>query len=165
MPRAPGNVKVSAGLLLYRVGEGRNIEFLLGHPGGPFWAHKDVGAWSIPKGEVEPGEELLEAAKREVREETGFVPPGPYVPLGHVVLKSGKVVHAWGASHEGDAATITSNLITIESPRGSGRSLTFPELDRAGYFGLEAAREKLNPAQVAFVDRLFAHLTTNAAEG
>jgi predicted NUDIX family NTP pyrophosphohydrolase len=145
--------KLSAGLLLYRVREGAT-EVLLGHPGGPYWAHKDDGAWSMPKGEASSNEDLLEAARRETFEETGFSPAGPFVPLGSITQKSGKVVHAWAALHDGDVTTARSNIIQIEWPPRSGRRIDIPELDRAEYFSLADARIKVNPAQIAFLDRL-----------
>ena len=144
---------VSAGLLLYRRSAGP-FEVLLAHLGGPFFASKDLNAWGIPKGEVQDGEDLLAAAQREFAEETGLVPAGPFLALGFVKQKSGKVVHAWGAPGELDPARLRSNLFEIEWPRGSGRLQSFPELDRAAWFGLEAARAKIIAAQVPFVDRL-----------
>jgi predicted NUDIX family NTP pyrophosphohydrolase len=141
-------------LLLYRQPQGGPIQVLLGHPGGPFWADKDLGAWSLPKGEVEPGEDLLRAARRETLEETGFAPDGPFHSLGEVTLKSGKIVHAWAALHDGDPRSNRSNLVEMEWPPRSGRRISFPEIDRVDYFDLEEARTKLNPGQVAFLDRL-----------
>lgn len=149
-----GHVKaVSAGLLLYRRANGR-IEVLLGHLGGPFFARKDAGAWGIPKGEVEPGEDLLAAAKREFAEETGLAPAGPLLALGSVTQKSGKVVHAWAAEGDFDPANLQSNTFELEWPRGSGKLKRFPELDRVMWFDVDTARTKINPAQAAFLDRL-----------
>ena len=147
---------VSAGILLYRRRSG--LEVLLAHPGGPFWRGRDTGAWTIPKGLVAPGEALLDAARRELREETGLVPDGPFLPLGSVRQKAGKTVHAWACEGDADPATVTSNTTTIEWPRGSGRRITYPEVDRCGWFALEVAREKLNPAQSELLGRLDAAL-------
>lgn len=143
----------SAGLLLYRR-RGGGLEVFLGHPGGPFWARKDAGAWSIPKGLVDADEEPLAAARREFEEETGVRPAGPFLPLGSVRQKGGKVVHTWAVEGDVDPATIRSNVTRLEWPRGSGRWLTFPEVDRCGWFDLATAREKINPAQAEFLDRL-----------
>ncbi|MEO8451691.1 MAG: NUDIX domain-containing protein [Gemmatimonadota bacterium] len=147
---------VSAGLLLYRPGE-RGLELFLAHPGGPFWQHRDAGAWTIPKGAVEPGEDLLAAACREFEEETGIVPTAPFHPLGSVRQKAGKTIHAWAWLGDADAERITSNLITSEWPRGSGRWLTFPEVDRCAWFDGATARAMINPAQAELIDRLEAH--------
>jgi predicted NUDIX family NTP pyrophosphohydrolase len=144
---------VSAGILLFRRRQG-GIEVLLAHPGGPFWRGRDAGAWTIPKGLVAPGEGLLEAARRELREETGLAPEGPFLPLGSVRQKAGKTVHAWACEGDADPATVTSNTTTIEWPRGSGRRITYPEVDRCGWFALEEARDKLNPAQSELLGRL-----------
>jgi predicted NUDIX family NTP pyrophosphohydrolase len=148
---------VSAGILLYRRRRS-GLEVLLAHPGGPFWRGRDAGAWTIPKGLVAPGEALLDAARRELREETGLVPDGPFLPLGSVRQKAGKTVHAWACEGDADPATVTSNTTTIEWPRGSGRRITYPEVDRCGWFALEVAREKLNPAQSELLGRLEAAL-------
>jgi predicted NUDIX family NTP pyrophosphohydrolase len=128
---------------------------LLVHPGGPFWARKDAGAWSIPKGEFEEGEEPLACAVREFEEELGSPPPAAdFVELGSVRQKNRKVVLAWAAEGDLDAASIRSNTFTMEWPPRSGTQAEFPEIDRAEWFSLEVAREKLNPAQVEFLDRL-----------
>jgi predicted NUDIX family NTP pyrophosphohydrolase len=148
---------VSAGVLLFRRSGGR-LEVLLAHPGGPFWASKDAGAWTIPKGLAEADEELLAAARREFAEETGLRPEGPFLPLGHVRQKSGKVVHAWACEADADPALMRSNTMWIEWPAGSGKRIEIPEIDRCGWFDPVEARRKLNPAQVAFVDRLEAAL-------
>jgi predicted NUDIX family NTP pyrophosphohydrolase len=149
---------VSAGILLYRSAGADGpptLEVLLVHPGGPLWARRDLGAWSIPKGEAGPGEQLLDAARREFAEETGSpAPAGEPVGLGEVRLKSGKRVHAWALPGDLDAAAIVSDTFELQWPPRSGRVQAFPEVDRAEWFGLAAAREKLNPAQAAFVDRL-----------
>jgi predicted NUDIX family NTP pyrophosphohydrolase len=148
----------SAGILLHRAGKsGREV--LLVHPGGPYWARKDLGAWSIPKGELDGGEDARAAALREFAEETGTVlPDGELADLGAVKLKSGKVVLGFAAEGDLDAAAVVSNTFEVEWPPRSGRRQSFPEVDRAEWFGLDAAREKLNPAQAEFVDRLEALL-------
>jgi predicted NUDIX family NTP pyrophosphohydrolase len=128
---------------------------LLVHPGGPIWARRDLGAWSIPKGEYVDGEEPLAAARREFEEELGSPPPSGYaVDLGEVRQKSGKRVRAWGIAGDLDASTIQSNAFAMQWPPRSGQLQEFPEVDRAQWFGIEEAREKLNPAQVALLDRL-----------
>jgi predicted NUDIX family NTP pyrophosphohydrolase len=152
---------VSAGLLLYRVRDG-SPEILLVHPGGPFFAKKDDGAWSIPKGEVAPGEDLLAAARREFAEETGLAEDqtmnGPFVALGQVRQQSGKIVHAWACAGDCDPAAVRSNTFEIEWPPRSGQRQSFPEVDRGAFFDLETARRKINPAQASFLDRLNAAL-------
>jgi predicted NUDIX family NTP pyrophosphohydrolase len=148
--------KQSAGVLLYRIAEGA-LEVLLVHPGGPFWAKKDAGAWSIPKGEYGDGDDPLEAAVRELREETGIeLGAVPVLELGSVKQRGGKVVVAWAASGDFDPATLRSNTFSMEWPPRSGRFQDFPEVDRAEWFGLDAARAKLLAAQVPFLDRLAA---------
>ena len=146
--------KRSAGILLYRrAADG--TEVLLVHPGGPFWARKDAGAWSLPKGEYDDGDDPEACARREFQEELGTpLPDGPLAELGSVRLKSGKQITAWAVEGDLDAERIESNTFEVEWPPRSGRRATFPEVDRAGWFGIEAAREKLNPAQAAFLDRL-----------
>lgn len=135
------------------------LEVLLVHPGGPFWAKKDEGAWSIPKGEVSAGEDRLEAAKREFAEELGFEAGGPFEPLGSVRQKAGKVVHAWACPGDADLRAVRSNLVEIEWPPRSGRRLQIPEVDRAEYFPIELALKKINPAQADFLHALSARLT------
>jgi predicted NUDIX family NTP pyrophosphohydrolase len=147
----------SAGLLLFRRGAGR-LEVFLAHPGGPFWASRDAGVWTIPKGLIDPGEDALAAACREFAEETGVHPSGPFRPLGSVTQKAGKVVHAWACEGDADPEQVTSNDVRTEWPRGSGRWLTFPEVDRCAWFDLQTARKKINPAQAEFLDRLRAQL-------
>jgi predicted NUDIX family NTP pyrophosphohydrolase len=146
--------KRSAGILMYRRPDAR-LELLLVHPGGPFWARKDLGAWSIPKGEFDEGEDPLDAARREFEEELGSAPPSSaLVPLGSVRQKNRKEVLAWAAEGDLDPSTVRSNTFTIEWPPRSGREASFPEIDRAEWFPVELAREKLNPAQAEFLDRL-----------
>ncbi|RPI29515.1 MAG: NUDIX domain-containing protein [Acidobacteria bacterium] len=146
--------KMSAGLLLYRMNE-RGIEVFLIHPGGPIWAAKDLGAWSIPKGEPDADEEWLKAAIREFEEETGIeAATGPFVQLAPITQKGGKQVFAWACEGDCDATTIKSNLFSMEWPPRSGRQREFPEADRAGWFPLEEARRKINPAQVGLLDQL-----------
>jgi len=129
-------------------------DVLLVHPGGPFWARKDAGAWSIPKGEYDEGDDARECAVREFQEELGAAAPSELVDLGTVRQKNGKEVRAFLGSGDLDAAQITSNTFTMEWPPRSGRTQEFPEVDRAEWFDVAAAREKLNPAQAAFLDRL-----------
>lgn len=144
----------SAGIVLYRLAEGR-IEVLLGHMGGPFWARKDAGAWTIPKGEHDPDEDPLSAARREFAEETGVsLPAADFVDLGEVRQSGGKVVRAWAVEGDLDAATLESNTFEMEWPPKSGKSAAFPELDRFDWFDPEAARSKIIVAQVEFLDRL-----------
>jgi predicted NUDIX family NTP pyrophosphohydrolase len=145
----------SAGILLHRE-RGGVREVLLVHPGGPFWAKKDAGAWSIPKGEYEEGDDPQECARREFEEELGSPLPGDgeLRELGTVRLRSGKQVTAYAASGDLDAGAISSNTFTIEWPPRSGVQREFPEVDRAGWFALDEAREKLNPAQAELLDRL-----------
>jgi predicted NUDIX family NTP pyrophosphohydrolase len=149
--------KLSAGLLLYRR-RGERVEVLLVHPGGPFWKNKDDGAWSIPKGEIEPGEDLLEAARREFAEETGHAVHGPFLPLGEVHTRAGKRIVAWGTEGDLDATAIASNTFNVEWPPRSGRLEEFPEVDRAAFFEGSEAKRKIHAAQSPLVDRLFAAL-------
>jgi predicted NUDIX family NTP pyrophosphohydrolase len=154
MQRASKRIRVSAGLLMFRRTNG-GLEVLLVHPGGPFWVNKDEGAWSIPKGEPEPDEDLLERARLEFEEELGFPPKGDCIPLGSVKQRGGKTVHAWGI--EGDlppAFEVKSNFFEMEWPPRSGKHAHFPEIDGAEFFPEEIARHKINPAQAAFLDRL-----------
>jgi predicted NUDIX family NTP pyrophosphohydrolase len=145
--------KVSAGLLMYRV-RGGQLEVLLGHPGGPFWAGKDLGVWTIPKGEVNPGEVLLVAAQREFAEETGGVCTPPFIELGSIRQKSGKTVHAWGFAGNFDPAQLRSGTYQMEWPPGSGKTGTFPEVDRVEFFSIAEARRRILGAQGEFLDRL-----------
>jgi predicted NUDIX family NTP pyrophosphohydrolase len=144
---------VSAGMLLFRR-TGDTLEVFLAHPGGPFWAARDLGAWTIPKGVVQPGEELLDAARREFEEETGIRPQEPFLELGSIRQKAGKTVHAWAWEGDADPATTTSNTMKSEWPRGSGKWLTYPEVDRCAWFDPKTARQKINAAQAQLIDRL-----------
>ena len=152
--------KISAGLLMYRVRtEHRSSpEVFLAHPGGPFWKNKDNGAWMIPKGEVESGEDLLAAAIREFNEEIGLMPIEPFHPLGQVKHKSGKIVHAWAFQGDRDPNQVHSNTFEIEWPPKSGRRQEFPEVDRAEFFDLSAARRKMLPAELPLLDRFASYL-------
>ena len=147
-------VRRSAGILLHRSRDG-NVEVLLVHPGGPFFAHRDNGVWSIPKGEFEPGEDALAAARREFGEELGSpAPDGEALDLGEVRQKSGKYVRGFALEGDLDAAAIVSNLCTVQWPPRSGRTIEVPEVDRAQWFGLAEAAERMIPAQAAFLERL-----------
>lgn len=150
----------SGGILLYRRRDGR-LEVLLAHPGGPYWANRDAGAWTIPKGVAEPGEGLAAVAVREFAEETGSElsaiaadPARAPMPLGDVTLKSGKVVHGWAVEGDLDPSTATSNEAEIEWPPRSGRRVRVPEIDRVQWFEPDEARRRAHPAQAAFVERL-----------
>jgi predicted NUDIX family NTP pyrophosphohydrolase len=150
--------KQSAGILAYKLVDS-TVQVLLVHPGGPFWAKKDLGAWSLPKGEYVDPDDPLAAALRELAEETGLeVAAGDCVPLGSVKQKGGKVVAAWAVAADFDPAGLRSNTFELEWPPRSGRRREFPEVDRAEWFDLEAARRKLLPAQGEFLDRLLEHL-------
>ena len=144
--------KVSAGLVMYRLRT--TWEVLLVHPGGPFFRNKDAGAWSIPKGEPAPDEDLLAAAKREFHEETGIEPTGEFIPLAPIKQKGGKTVHAWAFLGDCDPAAIRSNTVSMEWPPRSGRQVQFPEVDRAAFFDLATAGEKINSAQVSLLAEL-----------
>jgi len=146
--------KESAGLLLYRW-NGPELEVLLGHPGGPYWTGKDEGAWSIPKGGLNPGEDPLEGAIREFTEETGFAATGPYIPLGSITQRSGKVVYAWAVMGDVDPTKLVSINTTTEWPPRSRRFIQIPELDRARYFTMSDARRAINVAQAELLDRLY----------
>ena len=153
--------KHSAGSLLFRRTDGGETEFLLVHPGGPFWARKDEGAWSIPKGQIEDEEEPRACAIRELEEELGAAPeldPEQLIELGAIRQRAGKVVEAWAAEAEFDPAALASNTFTMEWPPRSGNEREFPEVDRAEWFGLETAREKILPAQAELLDRLLGTL-------
>ncbi len=146
-------MRVSAGLLMYRR-RNEQLEVLLVHPGGPLWKKRDEGAWTIPKGLVDEGEELLAAAQREFREETGFAPHQPFLSLGSITQKSGKVVHAWAFEGDCDPSQLHSNTFEMEWPPKSGKTATFPEVDRADFFFVGPARKKINPAQERLLDEL-----------
>ncbi len=137
---------------MYRMHDG--LEVLLVHPGGPFWTKKDAGAWFTPKGEINPGEDPLAAAQREFTEETAFQAAGPFLPLGTIKHKGGKVVHAWGFAGDCDPAEVKSNTFEMQWPPRSGKLRKFPEIDRAGFFSREEARLKMHPAEFEFVIRL-----------
>ncbi len=145
--------KKSAGLLMYRHRQGI-LEVFLVHPGGPFWAKRDAGAWSIPKGEYMPGEDPLEVAKREFQEETGFKASGEFIPLTPRKQPGGKIITAWVLEGDYDASVIKSNTFLMEWPPRSGRQQEFPEVDRAGWFSISVAREKIIKGQSGFLDEL-----------
>ena len=155
--------KTSAGILLYRWRRS-GLEVFLVHPGGPFWAGKDQGAWTIPKGELAAAEEPLAAARREFAEETGFAPDGEAVALQPIRQAGGKLVQAFAIEGEADPARLESNRFVIEWPPRSGRRQAFPEVDRAGWFGLAEARRKLLASQHGLLDQLVA-LTGPARAG
>ena len=145
--------KQAAGLLLFRRVVGA-LEVLLVHPGGPLWARKDDGAWSIPKGEVEPDEDALAAARREVEEETGARPSGTFIALSPVRQTGGKIVHVWAIESDFDPASLESNLFEMEWPPKSGNRRSFPEVDRAAWFDLETAGRKILPSQAVVLQHL-----------
>jgi len=145
--------KTSAGLILYRMQSGK-LEVLLVHPGGPFWNKKDEGAWFVPKGELNVGEEPLVGAKREFEEETGLKPEGEFLALGSVKQKSGKTIVAWAFEGDCDPSSIKSNTFAIEWPPKSGRQQEFPEIDRAGFFTVPQAKAKMHPVEYPLVLRL-----------
>lgn len=142
---------VSAGILPYRIRDGA-FEVLLVHPGGPYFANRDEGAWTIPKGEPSPGEDLLQCARREFAEELGFAAAGPFYPLSPVMQRGGKTVHAWACEQHCDPTAVAGNTFAIEWPPHSGRMQEFPEIDRAEFFEVESAGWKINPAQAALID-------------
>jgi predicted NUDIX family NTP pyrophosphohydrolase len=145
--------KLSAGLLMYRHRD-RNLEVLLVHPGGPYWAAKDDGAWSIPKGEYDEGDDAFEAAKREFLEETGITAEGIFQPLSVLKQPSGKRIAAWAFEGDCDASSVRSNMFTLEWPPRSGRHTEFPEIDRAAWFEVREAVKKLTKGQVGFIEEL-----------
>jgi predicted NUDIX family NTP pyrophosphohydrolase len=147
----------SAGILLYRLRDNA-VEVLLAHPGGPFWAGKDLGAWSIPKGQSEENEDPLQAAKREFREETGFEVDGQFVDLGTIRQPSRKMIQIWALEHDMDADRLQSNEFALEWPRKSGIMMQFPEIDRAEWFDIERARQKIHKGQAGFLDRLISKI-------
>lgn len=145
--------KTSAGLLMYRERDGA-LEVLLVHPGGPYWRKKDEGAWSIPKGELDPQEDALDAARREFEEETGLRPDGPFLPLTPIRQKGGKTVHAWAFAGDCDPESLRSGTFELEWPPGSGQTREFPEVDRAGFFKIDEAKRKMNPGQMPLLEEL-----------
>lgn len=149
---------------MFRRGAG-GIEVLLVHPGGPFWTKKDLGAWSIPKGEYLEDEEPFAAALREFEEETGIVPKGEFIPLGELCQPGGKLVTVWAFEGDCDPAAITSNLFSMEWPKGSGRVQDFPEIDRGGWFTIDEARRKILTGQAGFLERLIEQLRGLPREG
>ena len=149
--------QISAGLLMYRK-TGAGLEVFLVHPGGPVWARKDLGAWSIPKGLIDPGEDKLEAAKREFLEETSFVPSGPFIYLGDIRQKAGKRVCAWAFEGNCNPSELKSNTFNCEWPPKSGQWKKFPEVDKGDFFSLPDARRKINQGQAELLDRLERHL-------
>jgi predicted NUDIX family NTP pyrophosphohydrolase len=150
--------RTSAGILLWRSRAG-HVEVLLAHQGGPFWVRKDLGHWTIPKGEVEPGEQLMAVARREFAEETGHeVPQNPFLALGEITQKSGKLVVGWAVEGDLDPSTAVSNTYELEWPPHSGSRQSFPEIDRVEWFDLDEARRRLKAAQTPFLDRLEAAL-------
>lgn len=161
------SAKRSAGVLLFRFAAG-SPELLLVHPGGPYWANRDLGSWTIPKGEFEPGESAQECALRELREELGPAPrldAEQLIDLGAIRQKAGKVVEAWAAEGDFDPAELESNKFAIEWPPHSGGEREFPEVDRAEWFDPEQARRKILPAQASLIDRLLEHLRGRGATG
>jgi predicted NUDIX family NTP pyrophosphohydrolase len=151
--RAEAMPRLSAGLLMYRI-PGGSVEVLLAHPGGPFFRNKDEGAWSIPKGEPDGGEDLLLTAQREFEEETGIKPTGPFLPLKPIKQKGGKIVHAWAFHGDCDPKAVRSNAFTMEWPPKSGRQAEFPEIDQAEFFDLATARKKIKAGQEAFLEEI-----------
>ncbi len=154
-------VKTSAGILIYKFVHSKLHVFIV-HPGGPFWKDKDEGAWSIPKGEINNEEQLLETAKRELEEETGINPPkeeSRYISLGNITQKSGKIVHAWAFEGDWSGLLMCKSYVKLENPPKSGRFITFPEIDKAGFFECEKAKKKLNSAQAELIKRLEEHLS------
>lgn len=145
--------RISAGLVMYRIREGE-LQVLLAHPGGPFFKHKDAGSWTIPKGEIEPDEDLLTAAKREFAEEIGVTPTGPFIPLQPITQKGGKVVHAWAFEGDCDTQSIVSNTFLLEWPPKSGKQVEFPEIDRAEFLDLNAAKLKVKATQIPLIEEL-----------
>ena len=155
--------KQSAGLLMYRK-RGESVQVLLVHPGGPFWVKKDLGSWSMPKGEFSEDEDALKAARREFEEETGFLPTGQFVRIGAIRQPSGKLIHAWAFEGDLDAKKVKSNTFSVEWPPQSGKQQEFPEVDRAEWFTIETAREKIIKGQVEFLDELLRVLESGGPE-
>jgi len=151
--------RMSAGILMFRRRK-PEAEFFLVHPGGPFWQRKEIGSWSIPKGEYSPEEDALQAAKREFEEETGIRPEGEFIALGEIKQPSGKVITAWAVEGDCPAEEIRSNTFSMEWPPKSGMTQEFPEVDRAAWFGLEDARRRISKGQAGFLERLIARFGT-----
>ena len=149
--------QISAGLVVFRTAA-RGLEFLLVHPGGPFWKNRDDGAWSIPKGLIDPGEDRLQAARREFQEETGFEVSGPFVELAPLRQPSGKLILAWAAEANLDLTAFASNRFELEWPRKSGRRLNIPEVDQAGYFPRGLALQKIHRGQIGFIEQVCGRL-------
>lgn len=149
---------------MYRLTK-EGLEILLVHPGGPFWRNRDEGAWMIPKGEVEPGEDLLAAAQREFTEETGFQPHSPFLPLGQAQRRSGKVVHAWAFLGNADPAALRSNICCLEYPPKSGRLIEIPEVDRGAFYTISEARNRILRSESVFLDALERILGREAGAG
>jgi predicted NUDIX family NTP pyrophosphohydrolase len=149
--------KRSAGLLMYRLGE-KTLEVFLVHPGGPFWEKKDLGAWSIPKGEYADGEDPLEAARREFTEETGFAAEGTFIDLGTIKQAGGKLVSVWAVEGDCDPANLRSNTCIIEWPPRSRRQIEIPEVDRAAWFTIDEARQRILQSQTPVIDLFLSHL-------
>ena len=147
----------SAGILLFRFKNGK-LEVMLTHPGGPFWTNRDAGAWSIPKGLIDKNETALDAAKREFKEETGFVVEGEFIQLGELKQPNKKIVHAWAVEKDIDATKIVSNTFELEWPKGSGNINAYPEIDKGAWFGLAQARFKILKGQAGFIGRLVKRL-------
>jgi predicted NUDIX family NTP pyrophosphohydrolase len=154
--------KQSAGLLMYRQRESK-LELFLVHPGGPFWAKKDLGAWSIPKGEYAAGENPLDAARREFTEETSFTAKGDFLDLGTIKQTGGKLVSAWAVEGDCDPTALRSNLCPIEWPPRSGRQIEIPEVDRAAWFSLDEARQRILKSQTPVIDLLIKRLGGESA--
>ncbi len=150
-------MKTSAGILLYRLGH-HGPEVFLVHPGGPYWQHRDAGAWSVPKGEADADEDLLEVAKREFREEAGVPLEDSFYALGSIKQKSGKIVHVWAIKGDIDPQQVKSNTCTVEWPYKSGKHITIPEVDKGEWFTLPVARLKINTGQIPVLDKLEAYL-------
>jgi predicted NUDIX family NTP pyrophosphohydrolase len=153
--------KASAGILPYRRRDGR-LEVLLVHPGGPFWAKKNLGSWSIAKGEYEEGEDPLQAALREFLEETGHQPAGPFLPLAQRKQPGGKLIDAWATENDWDSSKLISNTFSMEWPKASGRLQAFPEVDRAEWFEISEAAQRILPGQRGFLDELYEKLSTSS---
>lgn len=151
---------ISCGLLMYSPSADGGVSVLLAHPGGPYWRGKDIGAWSIPKGLPDPGEDLLAAAQREFTEETGIVAVGPFLPLTSLKQRSGKLIHCWAFRGSDEPTTAGPSTFELEWPRGSGRMTKFPEVDDVRMFELDEARRKIHPGQIGFLDELHARLRT-----